>query len=127
VFTRSDLAGANVEGADFTNALLDKTQQMVSVQFSSRRCSCQEENRQLCNRHQGKGSKVYKWAVRQAAANGEPPGGWGRGERVSEQEGVVRYTLLAFGMQLTGAAPFACSTRSELGGANGEGAAAAWS
>lgn len=29
VFTRSDLGGANVEGADFTNALLDKTQQMV--------------------------------------------------------------------------------------------------
>lgn len=32
VFTRSDLGGANVEGADFTNALLDKTQQMVRAQ-----------------------------------------------------------------------------------------------
>lgn len=31
VFTRSDLGGAIVEGADFTNALVDKTQQMVSV------------------------------------------------------------------------------------------------
>lgn len=31
VFTRSDLGGANVEGADFTNALLDKTQQMVGI------------------------------------------------------------------------------------------------
>jgi uncharacterized protein YjbI with pentapeptide repeats len=31
VFTRSDLGGAVVDGADFTNALLDKTQQMVRV------------------------------------------------------------------------------------------------
>lgn len=31
VFTRSDLTGAIVEGADFTNALLDRTQQMVGV------------------------------------------------------------------------------------------------
>jgi uncharacterized protein YjbI with pentapeptide repeats len=30
VFTRSDLGGALIDGADFTNALLDKTQQMVS-------------------------------------------------------------------------------------------------
>lgn len=29
VFTRSDLAGSDIYGADFTNALLDKTQQMV--------------------------------------------------------------------------------------------------
>lgn len=29
VFTRSDLGGANIEGADFTNALVDKTQQQV--------------------------------------------------------------------------------------------------
>lgn len=31
VFTRSDLGGAIVEGADFSNALLDKTQQMVGL------------------------------------------------------------------------------------------------
>lgn len=35
VFTRSDLGGANVEGADFTNALLDKTQQMVRANTNS--------------------------------------------------------------------------------------------
>jgi len=29
VLTRSDLAGSDIYGADFTNALLDKTQQMV--------------------------------------------------------------------------------------------------
>ena len=29
VFTRSDLGGANIEGADFSNALLDKLQQQV--------------------------------------------------------------------------------------------------
>lgn len=31
VFTRSDLKDAVVEGADFTNALLDKTQVMVGL------------------------------------------------------------------------------------------------
>eukprot|EP00877_Chromochloris_zofingiensis_P002609 jgi/Chrzof1/12349/Cz06g31130.t1 len=34
VFTRSDLTGANVEGADFTNALLDKTQQMALCKYA---------------------------------------------------------------------------------------------
>lgn len=32
VFTRSDLGGANIEGADFTNALLDKLQQQVRAE-----------------------------------------------------------------------------------------------
>lgn len=29
--SRSDLGGADIYGADFTNALIDKTQQMVSA------------------------------------------------------------------------------------------------
>mgnify|MGYP001807477538 CR=1 FL=1 len=36
VFTRSDLKDAVIEGADFTNALLDKTQVMVSAWRSER-------------------------------------------------------------------------------------------
>lgn len=35
VFTRSDFANANIEGADFTNALLDKTQQMAMCKYAS--------------------------------------------------------------------------------------------
>lgn len=35
MLTRSDLAGSDIYGADFTNALLDKTQQMVGLTGSS--------------------------------------------------------------------------------------------
>jgi uncharacterized protein YjbI with pentapeptide repeats len=47
VFTRSDLGGANIEGADFTNALLDKTQQMVSYTVQSA-CRRQHQQQQAC-------------------------------------------------------------------------------
>lgn len=35
VLTRSDLAGAQIEGADFTNALVDKTQQMALCRYAA--------------------------------------------------------------------------------------------
>lgn len=40
IFTRSDLGGANIEGADFTNALLDKPQQMVRMRGCSALFDC---------------------------------------------------------------------------------------
>ena len=34
VVCRSDLTGANIEGADFTNALVDRTQQMALCKYA---------------------------------------------------------------------------------------------
>lgn len=34
VFTRSDFGGAKIEGADFTNALVDRTQQLALCKYA---------------------------------------------------------------------------------------------